>query len=165
MAGQIEYGEFLNLDGLACKYAFVAGDDWQTASGMEEGHGQFSFKSTNSAISGKRMVWNLPYEIEFRSMTPTGWPQFVVYCIGKSDTGKEFVKAYGSVHVPISPGVHKKSIRMYCPIETKGIWEYFGWNREGEGLSTLINNPKAIASPDGREVSRVMATGTLHVTM
>ena len=38
----------MNLDGLACKYAFVAGDDWKTASGSEEGHAQFSFKSTNS---------------------------------------------------------------------------------------------------------------------
>ena len=74
VAGQIEFGEFLNLDGLACKYHFVAGDDWQLASGKEEGHGQFAFKSTNSTLSAKRMVWNLPYEVEYRSMTPAGWP-------------------------------------------------------------------------------------------
>ena len=98
-------------------------------------------------------------------MTPTGWPQMVLYCIGKSSTGKEFIKAYGSVHIPISPGHHKLKIRMYCPIETKGIWEYFGWQKETEGLSTLMENPKAVANPDGREVSRVMATGTITVTM
>ena len=33
VCGQIEYGSFLNLDGLALKYAFVQGDDWQVASG------------------------------------------------------------------------------------------------------------------------------------
>ena len=39
IAGQIEYGDFLNMDGLAIKYAFVAGDDWQLANGQEEGQG------------------------------------------------------------------------------------------------------------------------------
>ena len=28
VSGQIEFGEFLDLDGLAIKYAFVYGDDW-----------------------------------------------------------------------------------------------------------------------------------------
>ena len=64
----------MSLDGLAVKYAFVAGEDWQLANGNEEGHGQFSFKSSHSSVSNKRMVWNLPYEVSYRSMTPFGWP-------------------------------------------------------------------------------------------
>ena len=73
------------------------------------------------------MVWNLPFEITLRSMTPTGWPQLVLYCIGKDTDGTEYVKAYGSVHVPVSPGVHNKSVRMFSQIETGSLWEYFGW--------------------------------------
>ena len=46
ITGQIEFGEFLNLEGLAIKYAFVSGDDWQLASGKEEGHGQYAFKGS-----------------------------------------------------------------------------------------------------------------------
>ena len=37
IAGQIESGEFLNLDGLSVKYAFVAGDEWNIANGESEG--------------------------------------------------------------------------------------------------------------------------------
>ena len=39
ISGQIEYGTFMDMDGLQVKYAFVAGDDWKIASGEEEGHG------------------------------------------------------------------------------------------------------------------------------
>ena len=75
VAGQIEFGDFLELDGLSIKYAFVAGDDWQLANGQEEGFGQFAFKAGSSSENGQRkIVWNLPYEVQFRSMNPAGWP-------------------------------------------------------------------------------------------
>ena len=96
------------------------------------------------------MVWNLPFEITFRSMTPSGWPQMVLYCMGKNSNGKEFIKAYGSSHVPIEPGMHKKVMRMFSPIETGTIMEYFGYQRESEGLANLLSDPRAIASSDGR---------------
>lgn len=73
------------------------------------------------------MIWNLPFEIQYRSMSPHGWPRIVLYCLGKNGDGREFIKAYGSTNVPIEPGVHQKTIRMYSPIKTGTIWEYFGW--------------------------------------
>tara|TARA_B110000285_G_C14769843_1_gene443479 strand:- start:362 stop:583 length:222 start_codon:yes stop_codon:yes gene_type:complete len=39
IAGQIEFGEFIGLDGLQIKYAFVVGDDWQLAHGHESNTG------------------------------------------------------------------------------------------------------------------------------
>ena len=42
--GQIDYGEFLDLDGLSIKYHFVAGEDWHVADGDIKGAGQFAFK-------------------------------------------------------------------------------------------------------------------------
>ena len=33
ISGQIEFGEFGSLDGLAVRYAFVYGDDWKVSSG------------------------------------------------------------------------------------------------------------------------------------
>ena len=160
IAGQIEFGEFMNLDGLAIKYAFVSGDDWQVASGNLEGHGQFAFKSNNMH---KKMAWNLPFEITFRSMTPAGWPQLVLYCIGHHANGDEHVEAYGASHVPITAGVHSKKIRMFSPLETGTVAEYFGVLREGEGLPSSISNAKAIANPEGREYSRVRASGRVTV--
>ena len=74
ITGQIDAGHFLEEDGLAVKYAFVQGDDWQVASGQTEGHSQFSFKSSNSMVAAKKIVWNMPFEINYRSMNPFGWP-------------------------------------------------------------------------------------------
>ena len=42
--GQIEYGEFLDMDGLSVKYNFVSGEDWNVADGNISGAGQYSFK-------------------------------------------------------------------------------------------------------------------------
>ena len=44
IAGQVEFGEFMELDGLAVKYDFVAGGDWNLASGEKSGAGQHAFK-------------------------------------------------------------------------------------------------------------------------
>ena len=148
----------MHLDGLAIRYAFVKGDDWQVASGASEGHGQFSFKASITHGAGKKMVWNLPYEVSFRSMNPSGWPQIVLYCIGKDSDGFEYVQAYGSSHVPTTPGVHNKQIRMFSPLETETVASYFGIQRESPGLPSSIINPRAIANSEGREYSRVMAT-------
>ena len=77
-------------------------------------------------------------------------------------------KAYGSAVIPIEPGMHKKVIKMYSPVQQGSIWEYFGYNVESDSLTSLLDNPKAIANPSGREVSRVMSTGKVviqfHVT-
>ena len=55
---------------------------------------------------------------------------------------------------------------MFSPVETSGIWEYFGFSNEGPGLNTnALSNPRAIAHPDGREVSRVKACGTINIEM
>ena len=165
ISGQIEYGTFMDMDGLQVKYAFVAGDDWKIASGEEEGHGQYAFKGMQMQSGQKRMIWNLPFELQYRSMNPHGWPRIVLYCLGKNADGREFIKAYGSTNVPVEPGVHTKTVRMYSPIKTGTIWEYFGFQVPDDGLSSLINNPAAVASPEGREVSRVWASGTVAVTV
>lgn len=96
-------------------------------------------------------------------MTPSGWPQLVLFCIGKDLWGNDFVKAYGSAVIPIEPGMHKKVIKMYSPVQQGSIWEYFGYNVESDSLTSLLDNPKAIANPSGREVSRVMSTGKVDI--
>jgi B9 domain-containing protein 1 len=112
------------------------------------------------------MVWNLPYEITFRSMNPHGWPQLVLYCINKNSDGVEYVKAYGCVHIPIAPGHHTKVVRMFSLVEDGGILsDLLGIPQLTDGLSTTISNPKAIANPDGRQYTKVMATGRVTVEM
>ena len=62
ICGQIEFADFLHLDGLSIKFAFVCGDDWQIAEGNDKGQGQYSFKGSNNHSHCSRMVWNLPYD-------------------------------------------------------------------------------------------------------
>ena len=88
--GQIEDGFFSDLDGISIKYAIVAGDDWELATGGLKGQGQFAFKGDARMATGKRPItWNLPFEAQFRSMTPAGWPRIVLYAISKSSDGQE----------------------------------------------------------------------------
>ena len=72
--GQIESGDFPELDGLALKYEFVHGTDWNISSGDKSGAGQRSFKSSYLTTAVKPMNWNLPFEVAYRSMNPQGWP-------------------------------------------------------------------------------------------
>ena len=71
--GQIEFGEFnRELDGLQAHYSFVCGEDWGKADGEISGVGQYAFKGQGSQL--KKIIWNLPFEITYRTMTPFGWP-------------------------------------------------------------------------------------------
>lgn len=73
------------------------------------------------------------------------------------------MRAYGCTHVPIQPGIHKKTVRMFTPIEHSRCLEFFGSFKEGSGL--FIDDPEMIAKATGREVSRVKAGGKVTVTM
>ncbi len=109
------------------------------------------------------MIWNLPFEITFRTMTPFGWPQIVIYCTSKNSDGIDEVKAFGQIHVPISPGLHKKVVRMFSPISGNSCAEFFGIFKEGTGIQ--IDQPELIANAEGREVSRVKAGGRVTLNM
>ena len=74
ISGQVNFGEFIDHDGLAVKYDFVAGPDWNIAGGDKSGQGQHAFKSSYGSVHAQRMVWNLPFEVTYRSMNPHGWP-------------------------------------------------------------------------------------------
>ena len=121
----------MELDGLAIRYNFVTGSDWNLAGGMKQGAGQHSFKGGLTKDSSTRVVWNLPFEATFRSMNPFGWPQLVLYCTATDSDGQEFVRAYGCTHMPIEPGSHTKRVRMFTPIANNPCLEFFGIFKEG----------------------------------
>ena len=52
---------------------------------------------------------------------------------------------------------------MFSPIETGTIAEFFGFTTLSEGLPVDQCNPKAIANPEGRQYSKVLATGKITV--
>ena len=60
----------MELDGLAVKYEFVHGADWNISGGDKKGLSQRAFASSHFSSVIKPLNWNLPYEITFRSMNP-----------------------------------------------------------------------------------------------
>ena len=104
-------------------------------------------------------------------MTPFGWPQIVIYCTSKEANGSDKVEAYGSIHVPIQPGMHKKAVRMFSPLASSSFLEFFGCFKEGTDRDSLgkgivhLDAPELIAKAEGREVSRVKSGGKITISM
>ena len=149
------------MDGLSINYTFVAGDDWQVAGGTKTGAGQHSFKSVVS--DKQRLVWSMPFEIIYRSMTPYGWPQIVLECRSRDNDGDAYVRAYGCAHVPIKPGRHTKQVRMFTPLAKDKCAEFFGLFHSSSGM--VIDEPEMIAKALGREVGRVNGDGKVTITI
>jgi B9 domain-containing protein 1 len=84
------------------KYSIVHGPDWSIVSGIEEGVSQLSKSNleSNSAV-----VWNFPVDVGFRSNNAFGWPQIVLSVYGMDTFGRDVIRGYGCVHLPMQPGL------------------------------------------------------------
>ncbi|KAM9095659.1 B9 domain-containing protein 1 isoform 3-T3 [Sarcophilus harrisii] len=116
--GQVESAQFPEFDDLYCKYCFVYGQDWAPTSGLEEGISQITSKSADVQHN---LVWNFPIDITFKSTNPFGWPQIVISVYGPDVFGNDVVRGYGAVHVPFTPGRHKRTIPMFVPESTSKL--------------------------------------------
>ncbi|XP_075421910.1 B9 domain-containing protein 1 isoform X2 [Ascaphus truei] len=143
--GQIESAEFPEFDELYCKYCFVYGPDWAAASGVEEGISQITSK--NRGVR-QALVWNFPIEITFKSTNPYGWPQIVVSVYGPDVFGNDVVRGYGAVHLPFTPGRHKRTIPMFVPESSSKLQKFTSWFM---GRRPEFTDPKVVAQGEGRE--------------
>ncbi|XP_036152342.1 B9 domain-containing protein 1 isoform X2 [Myotis myotis] len=118
VSGQVESAQFPEYDDLYCKYCFVYGQDWAPTAGLEEGISQIASKSPDVR---QALVWNFPIDVTFKSTNPFGWPQIVLSVYGPDVFGNDVVRGYGAVHVPFSPGRHKRTIPMFVPESTSKL--------------------------------------------
>ncbi|XP_020633698.2 B9 domain-containing protein 1 [Pogona vitticeps] len=151
--GQIESAQFPEFDDLYCKYGFVYGYDWAPTSGLEEGISQITSKSRDAR---QDLVWNFPIDITFKSTNPFGWPQIVISVYGPDIFGNDVVRGYGAVHVPFTPGRHKRTIPMFVPESTSKLQKFTSWLT---GRRPEFVDPKVVARGEGREVTRVRSQG------
>ncbi|XP_037663938.1 B9 domain-containing protein 1 isoform X3 [Choloepus didactylus] len=119
--GQVESAQFPEYDELYCKYCFVYGQDWAPTAGLEEGISQITSKSRDVR---RVLVWNFPIDVTFKSTNPYGWPQIVLSVYGPDVFGNDVVRGYGAVHVPFSPGRHKRTIPMFVPESTSKLQRF-----------------------------------------
>ncbi|XP_045680591.1 B9 domain-containing protein 1 isoform X2 [Phyllostomus hastatus] len=143
--GQVESAQFPEHDDLYCKYCFVYGHDWAPTAGLEEGISQITSKSHDVRHS---LVWNFPIDVTFKSTNPFGWPQIVLSVYGPDVFGNDVVRGYGAVHVPFSPGRHKRTIPMFVPESTSTLQKFTSWFM---GRRPEYTDPKVVAQGEGRE--------------
>ncbi|VEL30447.1 unnamed protein product [Protopolystoma xenopodis] len=68
---------------------------------MDEGITQTTLKSSDS---NQEHVFNFPIDITWKSSNPFGWPQLIIHAYGLDIFGKDVIRGYGAVHVPVQPG-------------------------------------------------------------
>ncbi|XP_062508693.1 B9 domain-containing protein 1-like [Corticium candelabrum] len=157
VTGQIETGKFAEFDDLYCKYSFVFGQDWVITTGLEEGITQITKKSRDAR---QLFVWNFPLDLTFKSTNPFGWPQLVLSVYGLDSFGREVVRGYGAVHIPVSPGSHSRVISMFVPESSSKLQKFTSWIM---GRRPEFIDPKFVAQGESREVTRVRSQGSITV--
>ncbi|XP_040308861.1 B9 domain-containing protein 1 [Herpailurus yagouaroundi] len=70
--------------------------------------------------------------------------------------GNDVVRGYGAVHLPFSPGRHKRTIPMFVPESTSKLQKFTSWFM---GRRPEYTDPKVVAQGEGREVTRVRSQG------
>ncbi|KAJ3408252.1 B9 domain-containing protein 1 [Chytridiales sp. JEL 0842] len=171
VVGQIESALFPEFDNLYCKFSFEHGPDWVVVDGLEDGLTQLAKAPTSSTFSesmyssgtfNRTCVWNFPLDIAFKSTNPYGWPQLVVSVYGLDDMGRDVVRGYGSVRLPLNSGKHTLYIPTFVPLATSPFNGFLSWmtGRLPEFLdSGFVSHNK------GREVTRVHSQGTVKVVL
>mmetsp|Transcript_35975 Transcript_35975/g.70711 ORF Transcript_35975/g.70711 Transcript_35975/m.70711 type:complete len:264 (-) Transcript_35975:307-1098(-) len=160
VTGQIEGCQFPGGDNLYCKYSFKCGLDWIAVNGLQHGISQIARRS--SGVHSQVFVWNYPIDLTFRSTNVHGWPQIVLSVYGINMSGKDVIKGYGWVHVPLIPGRYTQYCRLYAPKSSSWCAQLIAW---------LTGNPpeffdaKFVAQGKGREVTRVESAGTVKIVL
>ncbi|OXB68781.1 hypothetical protein ASZ78_002196 [Callipepla squamata] len=130
----------------------------ESGQGLEEGISQITSRSD---VAPAAFVWNFPIDITFKSTNPSGWPQIVVSVYGADFFGNDVVRGYGAVHVPFTPGRHKRTIAMFVPESTSKLQKFTSWFT---GRRPEFTDPKVIARGEGREVTRVRSQGFVTIS-
>ncbi len=158
VSGQISNGHFPGLDNLYCHHSFVTGPDWSVTAGLSDGLSQCARRREGSI--DHMVVWNFPVDATFRSTSPYGWPQIVLRVFEMNSYGKEQVRGYGAVHVPLVPGSHTAKVAMFVPESSSLIQRFTGYLM---GSKPHYVDPRVVASGEGRDVTRVTSMGYVTV--
>ena len=118
-------------DKLYCRYSYSYGsEDWKVVHGVSHGHSQIATQgvvSTNDEEGGNVIVWNFPIEISFQSTNPQGWPRLALSIYGLDFAGRDVLRGYASMLVPMSPGRHTKYLKTYRPVSGSKLVQFVNW--------------------------------------
>lgn len=148
ITGQLESGMFPNSESLYSKITLVCGADWVVVSGIEEGITQISMANYTSSNVYQESIWNFPIDCVYKSTNVYGWPQLIVSVYGTDFLGRDVVKGYGCMRIPLKSGRFSKRISMIRPMATSPLNEFLSWIT---GRLPEFIDSKFVSKGDGRE--------------
>ena len=147
-------------DNAYCKYAIVHGDDWTHLDGPQDGISQITRKTSGGP--DQKLVWNFPVEVTYKSTNAFGWPQLVLSVFEIDALGRDVIRGYGCIHLPIAAGQFTRNVPLYKPLSASLLQQVASWV---SGRPAEFSNPKFPAMGEGREVTRVQSTGHASVAL
>ena len=141
-----------------CRYSFSYGPDWEVVHGVSMGLSQIGRRGitrchNSNDNSSSVIVWNFPIEISFQSTNPHGWPRLVVSVYGLDFMGRDVVRGYASILLPIKPGPHTLYMKTYRPVSGSKFVQGLNWIM---GTLPEYYDSRMVAKGDGRAVTRVV---------
>ena len=159
ITGHIESAETADApinDHLYCRYSFSYGPDWEVVHGVSMGLSQIGRRGLTaySQNGGNVIVWNFPIEISFQSTNPQGWPRIVLSIYGYDFLGRDVLRGYASLLLPVHPGRHTKYLKTYRPVSGSPLTQFVNWLM---GTSPEYYDSKMVTRGEGRSVTRVVS--------
>lgn len=99
-------------------------------------------------------MWNFPIEISFQSTNPQGWPRLALSVYGFDFLGRDVLRGYASLLLPVFPGRHTRYLKTYRPVSGSKFTQCANWLM---GTSPEFFDPKFTTQGEGRAVTRVVS--------
>eukprot|EP00574_Skeletonema_japonicum_P014005 CAMPEP_0201720352 /NCGR_PEP_ID=MMETSP0593-20130828/5343_1 /ASSEMBLY_ACC=CAM_ASM_000672 /TAXON_ID=267983 /ORGANISM="Skeletonema japonicum, Strain CCMP2506" /LENGTH=241 /DNA_ID=CAMNT_0048210991 /DNA_START=99 /DNA_END=824 /DNA_ORIENTATION=+ len=168
ITGQIECAHtssssLVNTQQLYCRYTFSHGPDWIVSHGVTQGITQIAgsrraLKGSDEEGKGSVFVWNFPIEISFQSTNTYGWPRLCLSVYGIDLLGRDVLRGYASVLLPINPGRHTKSVKTYRHVSGNALQQFISWLT---ATHPEYHDTKITARGEGRALTRVVGESNL----
>lgn len=144
---------------LYCRYTFSYGSDWEVVHGVSIGLSQIGrmgiVKSRDANEDGSNtIVWNFPIEISFQSTNPFGWPRLALSIYGFDFLGRDVLRGYASLLVPINPGRHTKRLKTFRPVSGGRCQQILNWIM---GTNPEYQDSKMVTRGEGRGVTKMIS--------
>ncbi len=195
ITGQIESASFPStMNNLYCRYVISYGNDWNVTHGVTSGLSQIAqwkhippplhnihsnFHGDTNSFYSPTIVWNFPIEISFRSTNIYGWPRISIAIYGLDFLGRDVVRGYGSLLIPIpikalsstnsfstsggrDGGRYEHIIETYRPISGSICHRFMNWIN---GTLPEYYTTAFTAQGDGRALTRVVGEGKVKIVL
>jgi B9 domain-containing protein 1 len=158
--GQLESGLFPDSEKLYCKVSLSHGADWVIINGIEEGITQIATScraSNGHSDIMQECVWNYPLELVYKSTNVygdpaanyfVGWPQLIISVYGMDFMGRDVIKGYGCMRLPLTTGRFTKYVPTITPCATSPFSGFLSWL---VGRRPEFIDAKFVSKGDGRE--------------